>query len=853
MNIKNTQERNENCGETIGYNVRFDTKLSKQTRILFLTTGMLLNRMLDDATLNGVTHLILDEVHERSLHMDFLLTLAKHHIRRNIKIVLMSATLDIESFSKYFQSVNFLDKPQYLPINQSKGNVNLRNQGLYISDVNDASNVDDNGISINDIPVVSIEGRTFPVKQNWLCDVEALLNKKGLANKNMNTAKHHHQRVEEGNNDEILVSPEVDLKSEQVDPCVVADLVEAIAAKWFRRVSSESVGGKKQDEMTKPCILIFLPGAQEIDLCIQKLKGISSIKKKILCLPLHGQLQPFQQKRVFYDYSNRSEVVVIVATNVAETSITVPGITDVIDCGQMKETRYNPTTRMQSLVTVWVSHASAIQRAGRAGRVLAGTCWRLYSEDFYKSQLPFQSVCEMKRAPLDDLILFLALSISARKRNMLNIVAYSDDNSTNKSMETNKSNDEEVKKDDVLLYEDIPLFFRQSPEPPSIRSVLSAQKRLIEIGAFKLSRNYESIEKSKLFLTPLGYHIANLPMDPNIAKMLLYGCVLGCRDITLTIAAALSSRSPFLNLKNIHDSDRKAEIELMRKTKCLKNHDSDHLAICEAFNLWQYCNIEGKKELCKELNLSSFAMNEIKQLRDSFDKNLNEIGLHESDSKMECTSKTFNHQMSSDRRNENAYFMAKCALTAGLYPNVVQIQKDRVMTTLGNHKRNSIKTKIKTTLVSLQHHTDTSRDTQQIHPSSFNYQNMKYLNANDGWLIYHRKMKTSQLYLFDTSLVNSMHLLLFGGSGPPQLSLDKSKKKSKKDSYNLKLCLPLDHKNYLTFSSKNEHAVVLVRALRNEIDNLFIEKIRDPSKALGELGDLVIKNISYLMNETLAG
>jgi len=829
-------ERGEKCGETIGYNVRFDTKLSKQSRVIFLTTGILMNRILDDPTLQGVTHIILDEVHERSLHMDFLLTLARSHIRSNIKIVLMSATLDVELFSNYFKNYN-------------------------------ASSTR----STENIPVVSIEGRTFPVQINWMSDIETLLHKvKSKQSARNEPCLHQVQNDysdDEQNNNEILMTPEVDAKENQIDNSLITHLIEHIVTSWFRNSTKARTS---TGPGTKPCILVFLPGAQEIDTCIRTIQENRTLKSKTMCLPLHGQLQASQQKRVFNDYSHQEEVVVIVSTNVAETSLTVPGITDVIDSGHMKETRYNVSTRMQSLTTVWVSHANAIQRAGRAGRVLAGTCWRLYNEDFYSKHLPKQSVCEMKRTPLDDLVLFLALTLGGKKCQLLK------SNDLN-AYEENKINLEKDKVAKTLLYEDIPLFFRESPEPPSTRSVLTAQKKLIEIGALKVARDHDQIQKSRLFLSPLGYHLANLPMDPHIGKLLIYGGILGCRELVLTVAAALSSRSPFLNLKHIQDTKRKADIEQNRRKLCQKDHYSDHLALCEAFDLWENSDKKQKKLFCQDLHLSTSAMYDIRRLRINFLQNLDEIGMR---NHTVLNSKETNNDKGKISFNETVkvqrmYVMAKCALTAGLFPNVVQVQKENVAIT-GKARRGTVKTKLKSFLVPIQSkaksnstNTTTSlnnpaeKETSNIdplpkvHPSSFNFPNINRMNANDGWLLYHRKMKTSQLYLFDTSLVTSMHLLLFGGCAPPRLGLEKKIKKvtsSSKKGTGSKLenaiLLPCDSKNFLEFKSKNEHAIVLVRALRNEIDNLLIEKIRDPLKPLGLLGELVIENIYSLLKHS---
>ena len=213
-------------------------------------------------------------------------------------------------------------------------------------------------------------------------------------------------------------------------------------------------------------------------------------------------------------------------------------------------------------------------------------------------------------------------------------------------------------------------------------------------------------------------------------------------------------------------------------------------------------------------------------------------------------------------KTQRMHIMAKCALTAGLIPNIVQVQKENVAIS-GKTSKGMVKTRLKSYLVPI--HSNLSKNTKvdsnlnhsnegddknadllpKIHPSSFNFQSIPKMNANDGWLLYHRKMKTSQLYLYDTTLISSMYLLLFGGCAPPRLGLEKQVKKNnsfskKKSGSKLEnaILLPSDSKNFLQFKSKNDHAIVLIRVLRNEIDNLMIEKIRDPLKPLGKLGEL---------------
>ena len=206
-----------------------------------------------------------------------------------------------------------------------------------------------------------------------------------------------------------------------------------------------------------------------------------------------------------------------------------------IDSCRVKESRYNSSSRIKELVTVWASHASMKQRSGRAGRTSSGTCWRLCSEEFATTQLLSHTVPEMARTPLDELVLQIGLLFEQR-RDEYNRNAVNDDGESRRPFAPG--------------FKPIK-FLSMTPTPPAEGSLVQACKHLLEVEALKVvdhgSDSGEAI--GWLYrLTPLGYHLSRLPMDAKVGKMLIIGCLLGCLDNALTIAAALScTKSCFLS------------------------------------------------------------------------------------------------------------------------------------------------------------------------------------------------------------------------------------------------------------------------------------------------------------------
>ncbi len=406
-------------GGYVGYQVRFDDHTSAETRLKLMTDGILLAETQDDRDLRQYHTIILDEAHERSLNIDFLLGYMKLLLarRRDLKLIISSATMDAAAFSEFFGGA----------------------------------------------PVINVEGRTYHVDMHYMPP---------------------------RNNEEEL--------PEHV----------ARAVTWL----------SEYDE--KGDVLVFLPGEREIRDCAAELEALTLPHTDIL--PLFARLGLGEQQRIFHPAKGRRRIVL--ATNVAETSLTIPGIIYVIDSGLARISRYLPGRQIQRLQVEPISQASARQRAGRCGRVTEGVCIRLYAESDFDNRDAFTDP-EIRRSALAGVILRMA---------------------------------------DLRLP---PLGEFPLPDPPSPRLINEGYKTLREIGA--LDRKKE--------LTSTGRNLARLPLDPRLGRMLLEAQHEQALAEMLVIVAGLSIMDP---------RERPAEeaAQADQAHAQWKNEESDYLSM---LSLWR--------------------------------------------------------------------------------------------------------------------------------------------------------------------------------------------------------------------------------------------------------------------------
>ncbi|CAN0192937.1 unnamed protein product, partial [Hapterophycus canaliculatus] len=415
-------ERCERVGMGVGYKIRGESKAGPDTRLLFCTTGLLLRRMQGDPQLDELTHLVVDEVHERHLDADFLLALLIGILpnRPRLKVILMSATLDTARFAAYFAGIP--------------------------------------GLPGGKAPVLHIPGRTFPVRDLYLEDAIAVTghrprlkrkpipsgttphggdssaaaapggaggagdgrgNSGGGKSGGLEGPSHWLPEDEsEEDDDDELAQQERErvalggLDMDRVDEdhldyeLLVSLVLFAVSPQGERDLGlrgedDDDGGGAAGGEFGS--VLVFMPGTMEIDRLCRELEHATEGGHDLCVLPLHGSLPPQRQRAVF-DPPPRGKRKVVVSTNIAETSITIPDVTVVLDSCRVKEMGYDVARQMPRLQESWASQDSLTQRKGRAGRVREGVSFKLIRRKTF-SRLPAHGTPEIKRVPLDHLVL----------------------------------------------------------------------------------------------------------------------------------------------------------------------------------------------------------------------------------------------------------------------------------------------------------------------------------------------------------------------------------------------------------------------------------------------------------------
>ncbi|KAJ3273678.1 ATP-dependent DNA/RNA helicase dhx36 [Borealophlyctis nickersoniae] len=356
-------ERGETVGRNsvVGYQVRFESKRPTagvgDGSIVFCTSGILLNRFQDDPELRGVTHVILDEVHERDLNTDLLLVVVRELLRKrsDIKVILMSATAETELFRDYFRGFG-CEGPQ------------------------------------RDPPIIKVPGRLFPVEEHHLEDVMRILNDPRALPRSM-TLSYETNKFVRAELDEYRAPTSVVRPGEDAVPL---DLIEAMIAHICT---------------TRPpgAILVFLPGWQEINTLQQSMKEVDTYRvgfadpKKYKVVPLHSSVPMSAQQEVFAKMEEGVRKVIL-STNIAETSVTINDIVYVIDSGKMRQNSYDADRRVSSLASVWGSQSNLRQRIGRAGRCQPGLYFTVMSRRRHRT-LPYSMPPELLRVDLQSTVL----------------------------------------------------------------------------------------------------------------------------------------------------------------------------------------------------------------------------------------------------------------------------------------------------------------------------------------------------------------------------------------------------------------------------------------------------------------
>ncbi|KAG8005681.1 DExH-box ATP-dependent RNA helicase DExH1 [Nibea albiflora] len=773
------QERAERLGNSVGYQIRLETVRSSATRLLYCTTGVLLRRLEGDPDLTGVTHVIVDEVHERTEESDFLLLVLKDLLvqRPDLKIILMSATLNANLFSEYFYNCPTVHIPgRTFPVDQffledaiAKSRYVIEDGSPYMrSGKQNSSSASGQGSRGGQRDVVDDLGDDM---WNFMSFCKKDFVKDSIPDQQL-SLQELTMRYKDTKKSVLKTISAMDLDK------INMDLVESLL-EWI-------VDGKH--DYPPGAVLVFLPGLAEIKMLYEQLKSNRMFNNRgaTRCevYPLHSTLSNDEQQAVF---SRPPEGVtkIIISTNIAETSVTIDDVVYVIDSGKMKEKRYDASKSMESLEDSWVSRANALQRRGRAGRVASGVCFHLFTSHCFQHQLAEQQLPEIQRVPLEQLCLRIKIL-------------------------------------DVFAERALESVFSRLIEPPAMGSLDAAKQRLQDLGALTADEK----------LTPLGYHLACLPVDVRIGKLMLFGAIFRCLDPALTIAASLAFKSPFVS-----PWDKREEANEKKLAFAVAN--SDHLALLQAYKGWCCAAKNGNQAgflYCRENFLSWRGLQEIASLKRQFAELLSDIGfikegLRARTIERMCSKGTDGILEATGREanlNADNIRLMSAMLCAALYPNVVQVRAPQ-----GNYKMTS-KGAMKMQPKANELRFMTKNDgCVHVHPSSVNYTVRHY---NSPYLVYHEKVKTSRVFIRDCSMVSVYPLVLFGG-GQVNMELHKGE-----------FVISLDD-GWIRFAASSHQVAELVKELRWELDQLLEDKIRNPSMDLCSCprGSRIIQMIVHLI------
>lgn len=463
-------------GTHVGYTIRFEDKTSQETILKFLTDGMLLREAMANPMLERYSVIILDEAHERTLATDVLFGLLKEVLKRrpDMKLVVMSATMDAQKMQVYF----------------------------------------------DDAPLLNIPGRTHPVEVFYTAEPER-------------------------------------------------DYLEAAIRTVVQIHNSESEGD----------VLLFLTGEEEIESCCRQLRKETlryPESGELMVVPLYSSLPPMQQQKIFeappgprYPGGPGGRKVVV-ATNIAETSITIDGIVYVVDPGFAKQKVYNPRIRVESLLVSPVSKASASQRAGRAGRTRPGKCFRLYTEKAFKSELTEQTYPEILRSNLGVVVLTL----------------------------------KKLGIDDLVHFDFL--------DPPAPETLMRALEMLNYLGCLNDDGD----------LTDVGDQAAEFPLDPQLAKMLIDSPKHKCSNEILSVAAMLSVPVVFVRPK---ENQKEADEAKSR----FAHLDGDHLTLLNVFHAYKQHVQDGvdPSGFCYENYINVRSMKSAENVREQLKRTMERLNL----------------------------------------------------------------------------------------------------------------------------------------------------------------------------------------------------------------------------------
>jgi ATP-dependent RNA helicase DHX29 len=694
-------------GALVGYSVRFDSATNATTRLEFCTTGILLRRLSSDPALLKLSHVVVDEVHERTMQSDFLIAMLRDLVQKRrraglrLKVILMSATMNTQVISDYFGGC----------------------------------------------PVLGASGRTFPVKHLFLEDVYEetgyVLDAESSAShrdyqragqrKLENSAGSKHKALIKSNwgdqAGDAILNPHVDATSlaamlgggggvdgdggyEGLDEgssnggSINHRGYSITTVRNLSRVNEDRIDMDLVEhvvlhihETHEPgAILVFVPGMGEIDNLSRRLMSQRCLQGHVV-VPLHSSISPKDQKNAFKLHGAGVRKIVI-STNIAETSVTIEDIVYVIDTGKHKERRHDASRSMSMLVEDSVSVANANQRKGRAGRVREGTCYALYTRQCYEKRMKKFQTPEIMRVPLEEMILQI---------HALRLGATADE------------------------------FLSKVLQPPLKKAVQGATENLIQAGALTKAES----------LTALGTHLAALPVDVYIGKLLVMGALLQCMSPALSIAACLSHKSPFASLQD-KDDIKATRAPFLSSTNSsgsvAAGQQSDHLVLAAAVQGYIDAKASGgmstASKYAKKYRLSVPNLSTILDMRDQFAAMLESAALARKPSvpaSFASSLKWYDDASCPQNAFKSSPEVIKAVLVASMYPSVAVVDEVVPGSAPTWHDGSGA---------------------VSIHPTSM-LSDISGGALHWPFVVYSEKMKTSKVFLRDVSIASPLAIMLF--------------------------------------------------------------------------------------------
>ncbi|GAA5955052.1 hypothetical protein JCM3765_003173 [Sporobolomyces pararoseus] len=710
------------CGtrnSLVGYSIRLDSAVSASTRIVYATTGIVLRMLEGRESLADVTHIIIDEVHERSIDSDFLLIVLREilEVRKDLKVILMSATVDAEKIADY----------------------------------------------MGGCPVVRVPGRTHPVTPYYLEDVVELTRYR----LDPHSDSPYVARSKRGYGARQRRSDDIPLDDDdELDtPADTSDITSAPISKQSRITLDcldhhainydlivlllEQICFYRQDLLQfSSAILIFLPSLESIRRLTDTLEAHPGFgTNQFLVLPLHSTISNENQGLVF-NVPRAGIRKIVISTNIAETGVTIPDITAVIDTGKHREMRFDEKRQISRLVETFVAQSNAAQRRGRAGRVREGVAFHLFTKHRHDTYMAEHPQPEMTRLSLQD----LALRIKIMKIG-------------NGAIE------------ETLL---------KALDPPLTVNIQRAVSSLIEVKALTSTEE----------ITPLGRHLAKLPMDVHLGLFLIMSCIFGCLDAALTITAALNSKSPWLT-----PFGREAEADAVKRS--FKVENSDFLTTYNAYCSWREASANGfEREFTRKSFLSQQNLQQIEELRQQFFSFLVDAGfISITDSERRSLISTKYGKSRTrfvrvpdelDTNSKDPRAVMAC-LAASMYPKLLVVDpQNGSMRTLANSAPAA------------------------IHPSSVNFSPGRRIDfgPNTRFIAFFTAMHTKKLYVWESGSVDERAVYLLCGNADFQLAAHS---------------LSIDRKIKTRLEPKTS---IAMKILRQQWQAFFKKKMIDPSAPL---------------------